>query len=81
MLTYIAIIFWVLKKNRLIETGFLSTHTIRGHIFCLKIIKDNIPILDFLLSFKDKSFTMVSFIIMKEGTANPRIDVENAVCF
>ena len=32
------------QKKRLIETGILSTHNIRGHIFWLKIIKGNIPV-------------------------------------
>ena len=50
------------QKKRLIETSLLSTHNIRGHMFWLKIIKGNTPIYDFLLRFKDKSFTMVSFL-------------------
>ena len=61
------------QKKRLIETGLLSAHNIRGHTFWLKIIKGNIPI---FLRFKDKSFTMVSYIIMKEGSySEPRFDV------
>ena len=32
------------QKTRLIETGLLSTHIIRGHMFWLKITKGNIPI-------------------------------------
>ena len=50
----------------------MSTHSVRGHMFWLKILKSNIPIYDFLLHFKHKRFTMVSFIIIKEGSySNP----------
>ena len=31
------------QKKRLIETGLLSAHNIRGHTFWLKIIKGNMP--------------------------------------
>ena len=53
------------QKKRLIETGLLSTHNIRGHMFWLKKIKCKYR---FFLRFKDESFTMVSFIIMKVGS-------------
>ena len=43
-----------------------------GHMFWLKILQSDIPIYDFLLHFKHKRFTMVSFIIIKEGSySNP----------
>ena len=50
------------QKKRLIEMGLLSTHNIRGHMFWLKIIKGK-----YQFSFKDKSFTMVSFGARNRG--------------
>ena len=40
------------QKKRLIETGLLGTHNIRGHMFWLKIIKGNIPIFFYLSKIK-----------------------------
>ena len=48
------------QKKSLIETDILSTHNIRGHMFWLKLIKGNIPIFFYV--------SMISFIIMKEGS-------------
>ena len=45
--------------------GFSSTHNICGHMFWLKTIK--VHHTDFL-AFQDKSFTVVSSIIMKEDS-------------
>ena len=40
------------QKKRLIETGFLSTKNIRGHIFWLKIIEGKIPIFFYISTVK-----------------------------
>ena len=40
------------QKKRLIETGLLSTHNIRGHMFWLNIIKGNIPIFLYVSKIK-----------------------------
>ena len=40
------------QKKRLIETGLLSTHNMRGHMFWLKIINGNIPIFFYVSKIK-----------------------------
>ena len=40
------------QKKRLIETGLLSTHNVRGHMFWLNIIKGNIPIFFYVSKIK-----------------------------
>ena len=61
------------QKKRLIETVLLSIHNIWPYVLdenkCRQYMYTN-----FLLRFKDKSFTMVACVIIYY-TANPRFDV------